>query len=155
MRIDEEIVLSDGEALSLASVERLAEIQRNSHKLKHRLGRTSHYKRKNRATIDRLEEDMRLVERELQRRRALTTVSFCGLTFHLKEVYVRGAYDGGKERVYELARLGPSPYSSICRDQEQTITIRGSDLKEYISRGAIKHVAEDPCAPWQIADIED
>lgn len=91
----EELFLQDGEALSLASWERLAEMQKKLTNLSYTLGRTPHYRRKNRLSIEKINVDLRAIESEMLRRKALTTVSFCGLTFHYQATWIpcRGHYD--------------------------------------------------------------
>ena len=95
LSLNQEIILSDGENLSLALWDRLMALRGNANKLAAKLGRTDHYARKNRSAIERIDDDLRKVDEEIKRRMALTTISFCGLTFHYQGRFEQnvGEYD--------------------------------------------------------------
>lgn len=192
----EEVILSDGENLSLASWDRLNELHQNANRLAGKLGRTDHYARKNRSAIERIHDDIEKVDREIRRRWALTTISFCGLTFYcqgVKEVHA-GRYDSLKdvpadrrkdaieitdsriciwvegkltpvgqekkhwairEKLVTLVRQPSANLYSAANPQPETIHVTIHELKEYVSRGAIKTESPDPCAPWKIAEEQD
>lgn len=182
MKIDEEMILSDGESLPMMSWERLMEYRANSNKLASKIGRTPHYAKKNKSNLQLIDEDIRMIDREINRRMALTTFSFCGLTFHwqgqrevrygkwgnhfdipdhlrskrikLKNKYTGESYWTVQDTVHILARVPTTTeFGGDGHDwYPQRITLTKTELEEYISRGAIQTKLDDPCAPFRVAE---
>lgn len=145
--IREEIVISTGQALALSSWEELNQLSQSLRKEAAALGRTAYHRRKNAAEIARLEDDLVRIGREQGRRYALTTFSFCGLTFYISDCW--GLEDGSA--VYQLSReCRPNGLCSRLRPV-QCILVTEQDLNECLLRGAIRHDEPDPCAPWKVA----
>lgn len=152
IEVSKEIILSDGECLSFVSWDRLRELNKDSNKLVAKLGRTPHYARKNKTNLQLLDEDIRKVKQEMDRRMALNTFSFCGLTFHFQGQFELDMPDGGTETYYILEREGVNRFGSYnWRAKVNTIELSRTELSEYLSRGAIQTKLDDPCSPLKIA----
>lgn len=144
--IREEIFLSTGQALALHSWEELNQLGRLLREQSTANGRTAYQRRKNAAELDRLADDLERISREQARRYALTTFSFCGLTFYISDCW--RMKDGSI--TYQLSREG-KPEGVWAVRPVQSILVTAEDLNEFLLRGAIRHDEPDPCAPWKVA----
>lgn len=153
------IVLSNGKAVAFMSYDEMVAFADAQRKMARVLGRTPHYKRKNREAIAKCEDDLWKIDREHERRNRLKTLSLCGIVFHYDGRHFRDLEhpDTGKKiAVFRFVRLhDPSrPWRSSHATQELFLTQEDINLAKL--NGAIGNELDDPSCPWSIAkDQED
>lgn len=144
-------VLSDGEGLAMMGWERLIELGSNINKLASKLGRSRHYAKKNRSNLDILSEDYDLVQLEIRRRYALTTLSLCGVIYHYcGEDTVVGIDSGTITPLYKFEHYNDA-YRTFSGNK---LNLTKDQLQECVLRGGILTTIDDPCGPLKVAGID-
>jgi hypothetical protein len=87
VRSDIELFLADGTRLADMSDDALESLKGSFGKYMAVLGRTEHYRRKNRSNIDLYNQDMGKIDAELERRRALNVIDIGGWPGYVKQVH--------------------------------------------------------------------
>ena len=147
------IQLSTGEDLCSMSFERLISIRKGNFKMMDTLGRSAHYAKKNKKSIDSLRVNNVQIDLEISRRMSLHKLTICGIEYRFNGRWETTGLDGEELHGDYWSRYTCNKHGP-WRPSVETIALSSEETKQAISQGATITNDNDPLCEVSLTIIE-